>query len=167
MPIKNGPYGTTRYYDASNGRYCKYSVDNSFNEFLNNFKNSKHTEIYIKASNSKDKNLFEVYSLLEELKPGCVLDVNCTIFDKNIHAYREIDIITCKAIIEVKSGKAKHHTKQFLSQLKLASTMNKDYILFTPGSGNHQIEFLKKLGIIVVKNLEELEKIIRSKKCKI
>jgi hypothetical protein len=65
--------------------------------------------------------------------PGSVRFVNEQCYDENIKQRREIDIITKKCIIEVKSGKkVKGGQKQFLGQQKYAGTIKKQHIVFAP-----------------------------------
>lgn len=171
MPLKRGPNNTERYYDSSTGRYCKSPLfSHEFNlDKKRTFKEREQERIEAlrqQAINSKDKNLFEIYTLLEKNRPGCVQHINTLVFDRNLRNVREIDIITNKAVYEIKSGKAKHKLKQFDAQKKLAKSRNKDYVVYSPGSSNYQIECLRKRGIRAYNNIKDVLQIEEKRKWK-
>ena len=117
-----------------------------------------------RANNSKDKNVFEIYLALEQLRPGSVRHINEVLRDQVSKKDREIDIITDKCVYEIKSGKAKHKVKQFSAQLEFAKSRNKDYVIYSPGSRKHQVDVLKSKGFNVFTSIDDLVKYERTRK---
>ena len=168
---KKGPHNTLRAYDSHNGQYV-----NDFSKFASAPKikiSSKEKEelrkeeVYQSANKSKDKNVFETYLILEGLRPGCVKHINCKVLDKFNKKERELDIVTDKAIYEVKSGKAKHRYKQYSRQKKYAQYINKDHVVFSPGSSNTQIKILRRMGINIYNDINEFIEMEKKRKWKI
>ena len=60
------------------------------------------------------------------------------------------------SIIEVKSGKVRHKTKQFLEQQDLAREHNKSHIVYAPDITDKKFNELKSKGITVVRNKNDL-----------
>lgn len=167
MPIKAGPNGTTRHYDSRTGRYCSgFSIPQTTKNKKTFAEKEKERiqNLANKAENSKDKNIFEIYSLLEQLRPGSVRHINEVLRDQVSKKDREIDIITDKCVYEIKSGKAKHKVKQFNAQLEFAKGRNKDYVIYSPGSGKHQVDVLKSKGFNVFTSIDDLIKYERKRK---
>lgn len=82
--------------------------------------------------------------------------MNEKIYHKKINGTREIDIMTKNSIIEVKSGKVRHKTKQFLEQQDLAREHNKSHIVYAPDITDKKFNELKSKGITVVRNKNDL-----------
>ena len=168
MPYKKGPYGTLRYYNGSTGRY-----ENNPMLLTNSIKKKKSyqqkeqerkDEIEYLARKSSDKNLYEVYKMLEKINPGTTRHVNYKYFDKISGKEREFDIITTKAIYEIKSGSRGRHVKQFLSQIEIAKRIGKDHVVYSPGISNYQVKHLRKMGINVYNNFAQLEEMEKKRK---
>ena len=86
--------------------------------------------------------------------------MNEKIYHKKINGTREIDIMTKNSIIEVKSGKVRHKTKQFLEQQDLAREHNKSHIVYAPDITDKKFNELKSKGITVVRNKNDLLNVI-------
>lgn len=162
MPYKKGPNNTLRYYSSTTGKYIK---DPGQLEFSNSKKQKmtfkekaelKRQNLYNHAAKSKDKYVYEIFSLLEKNEPGNVILVNDVLYHKKINSTREIDIMTKSSIIEVKSGKVRHKTRQFLEQKDLAREHNKEHIVYAPDITEKKYLELKSKGINVIRNKEEL-----------
>ena len=165
MPYKKGPNGTLRYYDSSTGKYCNdpaFSIKPTIHKKSVEQKEKERREILEHlAQKSKDAHLYEIYSLLEKIHPGTTRHINSVYFDKTTRKQRELDIITSKAIYEIKSGKRGRHLKQFLSQMEIAKNLGKDHVVYSPGITDYQVKHLRKIGIKAynkIKDLEEMEK---------
>lgn len=162
MPYKKGPNGTVRYYSSSTGRYT--AAPNTFISETQKKKRMTNEEraklkkenLYNHANNSKDNYVKDIFMFLEENSPGTVILVNERVYHKKINSVREIDIMTKNSIIEVKSGKVKHRTKQFLMQQDLANNHNKEHIVYAPDITDKKFNELKSKGINVVRNKNEL-----------
>lgn len=169
MPYKKGPNGTIRYYRKSDGRYCDNpSVLQNFNikpKTTGSEREEKRIlNLFKQAQNSKDKNLFEIYTLLENNEPGSVQHINCSYFYKKDKKEYEIDIITKRAFYEIKGGKAKHKYKQYCKQKEIATSLKKDHIVFSPNSGTHQINVLRSKGIKIFNDINDFINYERNKK---
>jgi len=159
MPYKKGPNGTKRYYSAENGRYCSDPM------FQNNWQLSKKTSyqsererreiIFNLAQKSTDKYLFDIYQELERINPGTTTHVNFTYTEGRTGKKRELDIITKKAIYEIKSGKRGRSVKQFTSQKLLAKKIGKDHVVFSPKITDYQVKCLRRMDFKVYNKLEE------------
>ena len=140
MPLKRGAGGRLQNYNPRNGRFAKNynlicipEIKPTKKEKALRKEEHRREALYNRAKNSRDKYLFETYLEIEKALPGSVRFVNEQCYDENIKQRREIDIITKKCIIEVKSGKkVKGGQKQFLGQQKYAGTIKKQHIVFAP-----------------------------------
>ncbi len=164
MPLKKGPNNTERHYDPATGRYCRNPLFQNITwpkekKSFQEREKERMDALMRQAIKSKDKHLYELYVKLESVNPGTTQHINATIYDRNLKNVREIDIITKRAVYEVKSGKAKHKLKQFLAQKSLAESRKKQYVVYSPESGKHQIEALKRHGIQVYNNIEDVLRI--------
>jgi len=168
MPYKKGPKGTLRYYRKSDDRYCDdpaSAYDHTKRKLSKKEKELLRSEnLFKQAKNSKDQNLFDVFCLLEKLRPGCVRYINASVYDKNIKSEREIDIITDRSIYEIKSGHAKHKTRQYIAQRKFAFDKGKDYLVYSPDCRKHQLDCLKAEGFKVFTQLNDLADYERKRK---
>ena len=168
IKFKKGPHNTLRAYDAHSGKYVdgfaimtprpKIKKSSQEKEAL------RQEEVYNSAKNSKDEYLFDVYLILEEINPGCVRHINFDVFDKHINNFREIDIITTKAIYEIKSSTYGRYTKQYLSQMKFAKSLHKDHVVFSPKSTKAQITALRKNGINIYNDINEFIEMEKKRK---
>jgi len=170
MPYKKGPNNTLRFYSKSTGRYCndprtEIIIDNKKETSYIEKEKLRRETLFNIAKKSKDVNLFEIYEILESINPGCVRHVNSHYYDKASQKNREFDIITSKAIYEIKHGRGKHHFNQFLSQIKVAKSLNKDHVVFSPGSTNYQIKCMRRMGINAFNKIEELFESEKKRKC--
>lgn len=64
--------------------------------------------------------------------------------------------MTKRSIIEIKSGKVRHKTKQFLDQQDLANEHKKQYTVYAPDITDKKYVELKSKGINVVRSKNEL-----------
>ena len=64
--------------------------------------------------------------------------------------------MTKNSIIEVKSGKVRHKTKQFLEQQDLANDRKKTHIVYAPDITDRKYAELKAKGINVVRCKNDL-----------
>ena len=88
--------------------------------------------------------------------------VNEEKFDSALGRARELDIITRKCIIEVKSGpKPSRALKQFLGQKRYAENRGKNHIVFAPEMPTMAKNEHRKSGIIITGNLQKLIKLIK------
>ena len=162
MPMKKGAHGKLRHYNSRTGRYEKEQIIPQTRKLSQKEKELLRQEnLRNRAINSKDKLLPSVYSELEKAIPGCIIDVNKIVYDKNIKGTREIDLETKKYIIEVKSGIATHCATQFLNQIKYAQSIGKKAIVYAPNILLATEADYKRKGIRVVKSIYELKKIIK------
>ena len=161
MPYKKGPNNTLRFYDTHTGRYASMP----FMSFAPAPKNKKSYEerlkekremLYNRAIKSKDKYLYDIFIFIENNFPGEVSLINDKIYHKEIKSTREIDLVTKKCIIEIKSGKVKHRSKQFLAQKDFAKDYNKHHIVYAPDITDKKLIELKNKGIDVVRKKEDL-----------
>jgi hypothetical protein len=77
--------------------------------------------------------VFDVFCAIESELPGSVQFVNEEKFDPGLGRSRELDIITKKCIIEVKSGsKPRGALKQFLGQKQYAESRGKNILFLHP-----------------------------------
>lgn len=162
MPYKRGPNGTLRYYSSYTGKYTtapntlKYE-ENKKKRLSNEERAKLKKEIlYNHVINTKDNYVQDVFYFLEKNEPGNVILVNERVFHKKIKGTREIDIMTKNSIIEVKSGKVRHKTKQFLEQQDLANEHKKKHIVFAPDITDKKYYELKSKGINVVRDKNDL-----------
>ena len=161
MPYKKGPKNSLRYYDPNTGRYApSFSIEST--QKVKKKKTAKEKEQLKKeslinhAKKSNDKYVYEIFDFLEKNTPGCVILVNEKVYHKKIKKPREVDILTKDAIIEVKSGKVRHKSSQFLDQQDLAKDHNKQHIVYAPDITDKKYAELSSKGIIVARNKKEL-----------
>ena len=103
-----------------------------------------------------NKYVQDLFMFLEKNEFGTVILVNERVYHKKIKGTREIDIMTKNSIIEVKSGKVRHKTKQFLEQKDLANDHKKHHIVYAPDITDKKYLELKSKGINVVRTKDEL-----------
>ena len=161
MTYKKGPKNTLRYYDPSTGRYASsLRFDNAQpkKEKLSKKEKDelKKESLYNHAAKTKDKYVYDLFLELEKNNPGCVIIVNEKVYHKKIKQPREIDLMTKDYIIEVKSGKAKHASSQFINQKNLANNLNKKHIVYAPDITDKKYNELKQKGIDVVRTKQDL-----------
>ena len=164
MPYKKGPKNTLRYYDSSNGRYAPSTTQFLFpiphrekkSKSIEEIEKEKKELLYIKAKKTKDKYLYDLFLEIEKNFPGEIKLINSCIYHKKIKKTREIDLVTKKFIIEVKSGKVRHKSSQLTEQINLARDINKKHLLFAPDIGDTKYKELTNKGIIVYRKKEDL-----------
>jgi hypothetical protein len=83
------------------------------------------------------------------------------LFTPFINDNRELDIITKKCIIEVKSGKTKKCLQQFLDQKRYAEYRNKQHIVFAPDIHTMTKVDYEKHSVKIVKDFSALIKTIK------
>ena len=106
--------------------------------------------------------VFDVFCVIESELPGSVQFVNEEKFDPGLGRPRELDIITKRCIIEVKSGsKPSRALKQFLGQKRYAESKSKKHIVFAPKMPITAKNEHRKNGIIITGNLQNLIKLIK------
>jgi hypothetical protein len=168
MPMKKGAGGRQQNYNAHTGRYEKidyaklYYTPPSRKEKAERRRNLKRDELYNRAVKSKDPYLLEVFCEIENALPYHVQFVNEQKFDSFINDNRELDIITKKCIIEVKSGEnGRKMEKQFFAQKRYAESKNKQHIIFAPNLPTMaRINFEKK-GFTITNDLKKLTHFIK------
>lgn len=117
-------------------------------------------KLFERAQNSSDALLFEIYKDIQTWRPGFVCKVNEKFSFPGL-GKGEVDIETKKHIIEVKSGKARRHTKQYRKELKYACAVGKELIIYAPTMKYGTMVNLVRQGFRVIQNKEELETIIK------
>ena len=66
---------------------------------------------------------------------------------------RELDIITKKCLIEIKTGKASRRLKQLQGQQQYAKHIGKQHVLYAPDIHNNTFKDYEKNGITIKKQL--------------
>lgn len=163
---KRGPHNTWRYYDTSDGKYCKVSflgLDN-YTKSSKTYENKerirrKQEQLYFTAHNSRDKYLYDVYQFLNNKTPGCIISVNKFIKDPVSGLLRELDIETKKYLVEVKSGSVEHCEKQFYAQKIYCKKKNKKHIVFAPNISQHRKWVYEQHGFTIITKLEDLKEV--------
>lgn len=168
MPTKKGAGGRQQNYDPRTGRFVKTDYTTLFlSEKLTRKEKAQRKEklrresLYNRAKKSRDPLIFDVYLAIEQELPGSVQAVNETKFDSFLGGPRELDIITKKCIIEVKSGKKPKGLKQFLGQKTYAESKNKKFFVFAPKILTMAKISHEKNGITIVKDFKLLIKAIK------
>ena len=168
MPTKKGAGGRQQNYDPHTGRFAKADYAKLYppreptrKEKARKREEQRREVLYNRAKNSRDPLLFEVFCAIESDVPGSVQCVNENKFDPHIGQPRELDIITKKCIIEVKSGKVSHKLFQFQSQKRYADTVKKKHILYAPDIHAPTKRDYEKNGIIIKCSMKELTKTIK------
>lgn len=164
MPLKAGPNGTMRAYSSTNGQYVSMGLDmllsikgNSKKPLTKQEKRcNRYLNLLEKAEKSRDPLVYDVFKFIESRFPYCVEHVNEKVYDKNISSTREMDIITHKHIIEIKSGERPGALMQGLAQKDYANKHNKKYIMYAPNILKNTRIVYESKGLIVCKNKEEL-----------
>ena len=99
---------------------------------------------------------------IEAALPGVVQFVNEEKFDPGLGRPRELDIVTKRCIIEVKSGpKPSRALKQFLGQKRYADSRGKKHIVYAPEMPTMAKNQHGKSGITITGDLRNLIKLIR------
>ena len=169
MPTKKGAGGRQQNYSSRTGRYIKTDYAKLYplreltrREKARRKEDNRREAIFNRARNSKDPLLFDVYFAIETEFPGSVQFVNIEIIDPIIGRPRELDIITKKCIIEVKSGpKPKGALRQFLGQKQFATSKNKQHIVFAPNMPTMAKIQHQNNGITITSNIRELINLIK------
>ena len=163
MPTKKGGGGRQQNYNPRTGRFVKMGFVGLEKKVVSRKEKAREKEknrreiLYNRAKNTKDPLLFEVFCEIEAELPGIVQFVNEYKYDSFIGGQRELDIITRKCIIEVKSGvKPTKALRQFLSQKRYAEAKNKKYIVFAPSIPTMAKIQHKKSGITIISNKQDL-----------
>ena len=163
MPTKKGAGGRQQNYDPHTGRFAK--TDYPQKELTRKEKARKREEqrrenLFNRAKNSRDPLVFDVFCAIESELPGSVQCVNETIFDPGLGRPRELDIVTKKCIIEVKSGKKPKGLTQFLGQKRFAESRNKKHIVFAPNILSAAKKSHEQSGIVIIKDYKSLVEMI-------
>lgn len=166
MPYKKGPNGTLRAYCSRNGRYTKMTPEQMMQQlFAVSSKRKKSNaekeqerigNILNRARHSKDEYLYELCLYIEDCRPGVLRHTNIHLYDKQLHSTREVDIVTARSLIEVKSKTGKHALKQFLAQKKLSESLGKRYYVFAPNMSDARFDEYSRWGIPVIRTKEKL-----------
>ncbi|MBR2479315.1 MAG: hypothetical protein IKB47_02800 [Clostridia bacterium] len=113
--------------------------------------------MFNRAKNSRDPLVFDVFCTIESKFPGSVLFVNEEKMDCFLGGPRELDIITKKCIIEVKSGKkVRKGLRQFEGQKRYAESRGKIHIVYAPKMPQIARNTYGKMGITIVSNYTDL-----------
>ena len=158
MPTKKGAGGRQQNYDPNTGRFAKtdyasmFPIQISRRERARKRESARREVLYNRALNSKDPLLFEVYCAIEKELPGAVQLVNENKFDPFLGRGRELDIVTRKCIIEVKSGKKPKGLTQFLGQKAYAVWKNKTHIVFAPQMALAAKRAHERNGITIIRD---------------
>lgn len=169
MPTKIGAGGRQQNYDPHTGRFAKTDYAKLFplreptrKEKARKREEQRREALFNRARNSRDPLVFEVFCEIESNLPGAVQFVNEYRFDPFLGTERELDIITKKCIIEVKSGKKpKKALKQFLGQQQFAESIQKKHIVFSPTMPLMAKNEHRKSGITITGHMEHLIKFIK------
>ncbi len=169
MPTKKGAGGRLQNYSSTTGRYVKTNYElldppkpPSRKEKARRREAVRRETLYNRAKNSRDPLVFDVFCAIEAELPGSVQFVNEEKFDSALGRPRELDIVTRKCIIEVKSGpKPSRALKQFLGQKRYAENRGKNHIVFAPEMPTMAKNEHRKSGIIITGNLQKLIKLIK------
>jgi hypothetical protein len=169
MPTKKGAGGRQQNYDPHTGRFAKTDYTKLYppkeptrKEKAQKREKERRQNLFNRAKNSKDPLIFDVFCAIESEIPGIVQFVNEERFDQGLGRSRELDIITKKCIIEVKSGpKPSRALKQFLGQKRYAESKRKKHIVFAPKMPTMAKNEHRKNGITITGNLQNLIELIK------
>ena len=168
MPTKKGAGGRQQNYDPHTGRFAKTNffvlppIQPTRKEKAQKRERERRKLLYNRARNSRDPLIFEVFCAIEKELPGAVQFVNEEKNDPFLGKPRELDIVTKKCIIEVKSGpKPRGALRQFLGQKQFAEFENKHHIVFAPKMPTMAKNQHRKVGITITSKLEKLIDLIR------
>ena len=169
MPTKKGAGGRQQNYDPRTGRFAKTDYAKLYpprqptrKEKARKREEERRRNLFNRAKNSRDPLVFEVFCEIERNIPGTVQFVNEYRFDPLLGTERELDIITKKCIIEVKSGKKpKKALKQFLGQQQFAKLIQKKHIVYCPTMPLMAKNEHRKSGIIITGDMEHLIEFIK------
>ena len=169
MPTKKGAGGRQQNYDPRTGRFAKTDYAKLYpprpptrKEKARKREEQRREVLFNRARNSRDPLIFEVFCEIERNLPGTVQLVNEDKFDPCLGSPRELDIVTKKCIIEVKSGhKPRHALKQFLGQKRYAESRGKKHIVFAPQMPTMAKNEHGKSGIMITGDLRNLIQLIR------
>lgn len=170
MPTKKGAGGRQQNYDPHTGRFAKTNYAKLYppRELTRKEKARKREEqrrevLYNRAKNSRDPLLFEIFCEIESNFPGEINSVNKIIFDPGMGRPRELDIVTKRCIIEVKSGRKPNGLTQFLGQKRFAESRNKKHIVFAPDISPVAKKSHEKSGIVIITDYKALLEIIKER----
>lgn len=168
MPFKKGPHGTLRYYNASNGRFSRYSVapvkkTKKHKGRGKEMADRKRQELLNRANNSTDPYIKEVSEALDSAIPYCLQHINEQIYNKKTKRPQEIDIITKNLVIEVKTGNGKKKLRQFLNQMDISKDIKRTHVVYAPSMKNGARQEYEKHGIKIVSTIEELIQMEKTK----
>ena len=168
MPTKKGAGGRQQNYDKRTGRFAKADYSKLYppkplsrKEKARKKEEQRREILYNKARNSRDPLVFEVFCEIEGNLPGTVQLVNENKFDPHIGQVRELDIVTKKCIIEVKTGKVAHKLFQFQCQKRFADTVKKHHIVYAPDIHSPTKRDYEKNGIVIKCSTKELTQAIK------
>lgn len=125
MPKKRNSAGYLQNYDSRTGRFCAEGpIEAPKNPYYEKIRKreAKRTELRNKAEKTSDRCLKDVYNAIEDEFPDFVTAINFVVIDSE-GKQRELDIKTKRHIIEVKSGKCRHHLEQLLEQKSMPKSM--------------------------------------------
>lgn len=169
MPTKKGAGGRQQNYDPHTGRFAKTDYAKLYpppkpsrKEKARKREELRREDLYNRAKNTRDPLVFDVFCAIEKELPGAVKFVNEEKYDSLLAKPRELDIVTKRCIIEVKSGpKPSRALKQFLGQKRFAESQNKRHIVFAPSMPTMAKNQHRKSGITITGDLKKLIRIIK------
>lgn len=169
MPTKIGAGGRQQNYDPRTGRFAKTDYSKLYppakptrKEKAAKREAKRRESLYNRARNSPDPLLFETFCAIEEALPGSVQRVNENVTDPNTNKYRELDIITKRCIIEIKSSPTPDKLqRQYNGQLKYAESKNKKLVVFAPNILPNALRNHLEHGLAICNNFKSLLNFIK------
>ena len=168
MPTKKGAGGRQQNYDPRTGRFAKTDYAKLYppreptrREKARKREEQRRETLFNRAKNSRDPLVFDVFCEIERNIPGTVQLVNEEKFDPSLGRPRELDIVTKKCIIEVKSGRKPKGLTQFLGQKTYAESRNKKHIVFAPNIFAAAKRSHERSGITIIRDYKILIETIK------
>ena len=168
MPTKKGAGGRQQNYDPRTGKLVKTDYTKLYppreptrKEKAQKREEQRRENLFNRARNSEDPLVFDVFCEIERNMPGTVQGVNEEKFDPGLGRPRELDIVTKRCIIEVKSGGKPNGLTQFLGQKSYAESKNKKHIVFAPNIFTAAKRSHERSGITIIKDYTMLIEMIK------
>lgn len=168
MPTKKGAGGRQQNYDPRTGRFATTDYAKLYppreptrKEKARKLEEEKRQNLFNRAKNSRDPLVFEVLCEIERNMPGTVQGVNEVKFDPGLGRPRELDIVTKRCIIEVKSSGKPNGLTQFLGQKRYADSRSKKHIVFAPNIFTAAKRSHERSGITIIKDYTMLIETIK------
>lgn len=164
MPYKLNSAGKLQAYDPNTGKYIRMlpdwmiqKPDPAAEKRLK--KAAKHErrqmELDYRAAHSKDRYLYDAYLAIKHAFKNRVIHVN-HFYKTEDNKIREVDIVTQRTIIEVKSGTVHHKAPQLLAQKKYAASRKKQHIVYAPDIAYGTKIAYSKMGLTIATSKQEL-----------